>query len=69
MTQASHIVAGGLELLTTEEMARADAATIASGTPGITLMEAAGKAVSDEVMRCVPGAGSVLVLCGPGNNM
>src|SRR5262245_24750144 len=54
-------------LLTCAEMASADAATIASGTPGTTLMEAAGRAVATAVgehYRRQP----VVVLCGPGNN-
>ena len=57
----------GAELLTIEEMARADSLAIASGTSGAALMEAAGGAVATEIMarwqRC-----SVAVLCGPGNN-
>lgn len=55
------------ELLTPAEMARADAATIAAGTPGIVLMERAGAAVAAAVQDLCP-AGEVLVLCGPGNN-
>jgi NAD(P)H-hydrate epimerase len=55
------------ELLTTEEMARADAATIKAGTPGFDLMLAAGQAVAMHVQQNWPVA-SVLVLCGPGNN-
>lgn len=57
----------GLELLTTEEMYRADALAIARGTPGVTLMENAGRAcarVIAERYDRVP----VAVLCGPGNN-
>ena len=54
-------------LLRVGEMARADAATIAGGTPGIDLMEAAGAAVADRAARIFPGR-PVAVLCGPGNN-
>ncbi len=56
------------ELLTPAEMARADAATIASGTPGIRLMETAGRAVADALAHRWPLGTRVLVLCGPGNN-
>ena len=53
----------------TEEMARADALAVAAGVPGLTLMEAAGRAVADggAPRWCEPGA-RVVVLCGPGNN-
>jgi hydroxyethylthiazole kinase-like uncharacterized protein yjeF len=54
-------------ILTVAEMARADAAAIAAGTPGLELMERAGTAVADAVcarFRQQPA----LVLCGPGNN-
>lgn len=57
-----------LELLTTEEMSRADALAIAAGTPGLDLMEAAGEAVAREVVWRYPEAGRVAILCGPGNN-
>jgi hydroxyethylthiazole kinase-like uncharacterized protein yjeF len=57
-----------LELLTAEEMARADRLTIEGGVPGATLMENAGRAVAEEVSRRFPDAGTVVVLCGPGNN-
>lgn len=38
------------------------------GIPGYTLMRRAGKAVLDLLQQRYPGAGSVLVLCGAGNN-
>ncbi|MBB3772876.1 hydroxyethylthiazole kinase-like uncharacterized protein yjeF [Angulomicrobium tetraedrale] len=57
-----------MELLTPEEMARADALTIAQGLPGIGLMEKAGAAVARVAAQVTPVGASVLVLCGPGNN-
>lgn len=57
-----------LALLSVAEMAAADAATIAAGTPGTVLMEKAGRAVADAVARRSRPGRHVLVLCGPGNN-
>lgn len=55
------------ELLTVSQMAQADAAAIQAGTPGFTLMQAAGDAVVRAmVQRWSPRA--TVVLCGPGNN-
>lgn len=54
-------------LLSTAQMARADSQTIAGGIPAISLMENAGKAVADEIMRRWSPR-PVTVLCGPGNN-
>ena len=57
----------GSELLTVEEMYRADTAAMARGISGDTLMEAAGAAVARAV-RTFGGPCTVAILCGPGNN-
>ncbi len=54
------------ELLTTAEMGEADRLTIAGGTPGIDLMENAGRAVADAAARLA--GRRVAVVAGPGNN-
>lgn len=56
------------EILTPEEMARADRFTIEAGTPGITLMERAGRAVADAILARHPAGTKIAVVCGPGNN-
>ncbi len=59
----------GHELLTAEEMGRADALAIAAGVPGLSLMETAGRAVADEAIDLVARKGAAIaVVCGPGNN-
>jgi hydroxyethylthiazole kinase-like uncharacterized protein yjeF len=57
-----------LELLLPSEMAEADRRTIAAGTPGIRLMERAGRAVADCVAARHPLGTRITVVCGPGNN-
>lgn len=59
-----------MRLVTSEQMRRLDAGTIASGTPGLELMERAGKGVADRLhadhtAACKRG---VLVVAGAGNN-
>ena len=54
-------------ILSIEEMYRADALAIAAGVPGLTLMENAGRGISEAIQaRWSPRP--VAVLCGPGNN-
>ena len=59
-----------IEILTTPQMARADQLTIASGVPGMTLMENAAAAIVRTVTQMLQkySARRVLILCGPGNN-
>jgi NAD(P)H-hydrate epimerase len=53
--------------LTPERTAAGDRAAIRAGLPGAALMEAAGRAVADEIRARWP-AGRVVVLAGGGNN-
>ncbi|MEM8950513.1 MAG: NAD(P)H-hydrate dehydratase [Pseudomonadota bacterium] len=54
-------------LYTIAQMRAADQGAIATGIPGIELMENAGAAVADVIQRTFPSAKTV-VLVGPGNN-
>jgi ADP-dependent NAD(P)H-hydrate dehydratase / NAD(P)H-hydrate epimerase len=59
----------GPELLTAAEMGQADALAIASGVPGLELMENAGAAVAEAADHMAAGVTlNVAVMCGPGNN-
>ena len=59
----------GHELLTPRKWAAPIALAIAAGVPGLSLMEAAGRAVADEAIDLVARKGAAIaVLCGPGNN-
>ena len=58
----------GLELLTTEEMGRADRLAAAAGVESLTLMENAGRAVAAEAAKMADRGARVAVVCGPGNN-
>jgi hydroxyethylthiazole kinase-like uncharacterized protein yjeF len=55
------------EILTVAEMYEADRYAAGHGTPSLTLMENAGRAVADSIeehwMKC-----PAVILCGPGNN-
>ena len=57
-------------LVTPEEMAAADKAAVASGTPVEALMDRAGRAVARTAIRMMGGryGKKVVVVCGKGNN-
>ena len=55
------------ELLTIEQSSEADRFTITRGTPGLGLMENAGKACAEAILDRYSRRRAV-VLCGPGNN-
>ncbi|WP_286175523.1 NAD(P)H-hydrate dehydratase [Labrenzia sp. CE80] len=55
-------------LLTSVQMGQADMMTIASGTPGIILMERAGGHVARVASEMCPPQGRIAIVCGPGNN-
>ena len=55
------------EILSVEQMYRADSLAMAQGIPGERLMEAAGWAVARAARRLLP-KGRIAILCGPGNN-
>ena len=57
----------GSEILTPAQMYKADAIAIASGIAEFALIENAGRAVAEEIVRRY-GARKTVVLCGPGNN-
>lgn len=56
------------ELLTVPEMAEADRLAVAAGATGLALMESAGAAVANCVVRSQPPGAPVVVVAGPGNN-
>jgi len=59
-----------MRLVTSEQMRRLDARTIALGTPSLDLMEKAGRGVADRIHRRYAAAcrRGVLVVVGAGNN-
>lgn len=57
-----------LDVLTNDQMSRADRAAVAAGIASYALMENAGRAVADQVMALVKPGSRIAVLCGPGNN-
>lgn len=56
-----------MHILTPAQMYQADALAIASGITEYDLIENAGRAVAEEIVRRY-GARKTVVLCGPGNN-
>jgi NAD(P)H-hydrate epimerase len=57
-----------MKVVTPKEMSTMDRFAIAAGTPGIELMERAGKACFEIIMANLEKEDQVIILCGPGNN-
>ena len=63
-----------MKLFTSKEMRAVDRAAMDAGIPSLILMETAGRKVADAVLAHVssshasPNPGTILVLCGKGNN-
>ncbi len=57
-----------LPVLDARRMRAADAAAIRDGVPSDALMESAGSALADELVRRFPDWKRLTVVCGPGNN-
>jgi hydroxyethylthiazole kinase-like uncharacterized protein yjeF len=66
MTELTAMIAH--RLLDVAQMREADRATIAAGTPGLTLMERAGAGLAEIAQTMLRERGRVVILCGPGNN-
>ena len=66
--QSSGSRAADLQLLTADEMGRADRMAVAGGIQSASLMENAGAAVARAALAMCAPRGGVAVLCGPGNN-
>jgi NAD(P)H-hydrate epimerase len=62
------VASGSHALLTTAEMARADALMIAAGTPSFELMRRAAAAVATAADAMAPRGAPIVIVCGPGNN-
>ncbi len=57
-----------LELLTNDEMTRAEKLAIDGGTSSLVMMENAGNGVAEDVVKRFARGSKVVVLCGPGRN-
>ena len=68
MNRPADLARFSIELPTTQQMGDCDRYAMEHGTPGLELMENAGRAVADAVSERAPAAEAVTVLCGPGNN-